>query len=197
MSSVNKEKSDIAEFKYLGKEYVAKKYNNESIVSYIILVFIAISVNIFYEAILAKSAIYNIKDIGFLSGTLEERILCVVAFVVCLLLIYMLEAMFWKLFSANSKINIISGQEIIKSNNIPMQRKHITFVRIFIAVVLFIVGTVLLLVTKQDWIVGALDLVGIYYGMIVVQSASMKRINADKYIPITCSVGCIAVKESK
>lgn len=197
MSSVNKEKSDIAVFEYLGKEYFAKKYTNESIGAYILMIFITVFVNISYEAILAKGGIYNIKEIGFLSGTMEERILYGVAFVTSLILIYILESMFWKIFRANSNINVISGQEILKSENIPMMRKHITFVRIFIAVVVFIIGTVLLLVTKLDWIVGGVFAVTIYYGMIIVQSASMKRINADKYIPVTISVGCIAVKENR
>ena len=116
--------------------------------------------------------------------------------VITLVIIYMLEMMFWKLFRGNSGIKVISGKSIIKNNNIPMRGKHITFVRFFIVSIIFIIATVILICTKWDWMIGAIDAVGIYYGMVFVQSYSMKRINKEYYIPVTFSVGCIAVRES-
>lgn len=191
-----KDESNIAIFEYLGKVYYGKAYTNESLAAYIIMIFMAACVNIFYEAILSKGGIHNIKDIGLFSGSMQERLLDVSVLIITLVIIYMLEIMFWKLFRGNGGIKVISGKSVIKNNNIPMLRKHITFVRFFIVLIVFIIATVLLVFTKWDWLIGAIDAVGIYYGMVAVQSYSMKRINKEYYIPVTFSVGCIAVRES-
>ncbi|MBQ8044329.1 MAG: hypothetical protein IJ272_09350 [Clostridia bacterium] len=194
--NIVKDQSNVAIFEYLGKVYYGKNYTNESIVSYIVMVFFVVCINISYEAILAKGGIHNVKDIGLFSGSMEDRILDLVALVITAGIIYMLEAMFWKLFKGNNEIKVISGKSVIKNNNIPMGRKHITFVRFFIVAIIFIIATVILINTKWDWMMGAIDAVGMYYGMIIVQSNCMKRLNTEYYIPVTFSVGCIAIQEN-
>ena len=192
MRSVEKK---LIEFQYLGKSYLGKLYKTTRVSIYVFVIFFAVFFSEIFEAFLAYEEIKTIEEINFMQGSIQDRIMCMIASLIAIFIIIVLENYIWKIIKGDKKVYFIRKNEKYKHIGVPMTISQIRFGKCFVGGIIFIITSALLILADWDFIQGAIDVVWIYLGNMVIEDIGMKRSRCKYFIPLQWKEGFIAVKE--